>query len=427
MLRRGAVAGLLFVIGSGCSSSEPPSTSASDQACDLAALQANVLTPKCASAGCHDASATAAGDLDLASAGLAARTVGKPATGCGAQVLVKPGDPDGSYLLRKVVDTRPACGSAMPLGGPSLAASEIACLRSWIETLPPSDGGVDAGPDATVSCPTDRIACGDTCVDPQTDPKHCGTCSKACAAGQVCAAAACTCTTGLTACGAACVDTASDPKNCGACGTDCGAMVCASGKCTGTCPGTTTNCAGACVDTKTSAIHCGACGKACPAGTTCVGGACACPSGKTLCGDTCVDAQTDVANCGGCGKACGAGQSCTAGACGCGPSVSFAVDVQPIFTTSCTSGGCHGSGPKPAGDLSLVAGKSHAELVNVASGSCSGKVLVKPGAVDQSYLVNKLTGVGMCSGSRMPKADGALPVTQLDAIRAWICSGAKND
>ncbi len=386
MLRRALACLLVASFAAGCSSSEPAPSSPAE-ACDLASLQRTVLATKCATSGCHEATTLPAGDLDLASPGLDARLVGRPANGCGAQVLVKPGDPDGSYLVRKVVDTKPACGSRMPVGAPPLSDSEVACLRAWIADLSsPADAGVDGAPDASITCPGDRVACGDTCVDPQTDPEHCGTCSNACATGEACVTGACACTGDLTRCGAACVDTASDPKNCGACGNDCGAMVCAGGKCSGSCPGTTTNCGGACVDT-----------------------------------------QTDPAHCGGCGKACGAGQSCAAGACRCGTTVSFAADVQPIFTASCTSGGCHGSGPKPAANLSLVAGKSHAELVNVASDSCSGKLLVKPGAVDQSYLVNKLTGVGMCAGSRMPKADGALPTAQLDAIRAWICGGAKND
>jgi hypothetical protein len=35
----------------------------------------------------------------------------------------------------------------------------------------------------------------------------------------------------------------------------------------------------------------------------------------------------------------------------------------------------------------------------------------------------KLTGVGMCSGSMMPKA-GGLTTAQIDTFRAWMDSGA---
>lgn len=44
-----------------------------------------------------------------------------------------------------------------------------------------------------------------------------------------------------------------------------------------------------------------------------------------------------------------------------------------------------------------------------------------------SYLVNKLTGVGMCSGSVMPKAGGELAPAQIDVIRAWISAGAADN
>ncbi|MBL8950054.1 MAG: hypothetical protein JNK82_04715 [Myxococcaceae bacterium] len=41
-----------------------------------------------------------------------------------------------------------------------------------------------------------------------------------------------------------------------------------------------------------------------------------------------------------------------------------------------------------------------------------------------SYLVNKLTGTGMCLGSQMPKGSGSLTAAQLDTVRAWNATGA---
>jgi hypothetical protein len=52
---------------------------------------------------------------------------------------------------------------------------------------------------------------------------------------------------------------------------------------------------------------------------------------------------------------------------------------------------------------------------------------VAPGSVATSYLVNKLTGQGLCSGNLMPPNGGPLSSTQLDLIRAWICNGAPNN
>lgn len=107
--------------------------------------------------------------------------------------------------------------------------------------------------------------------------------------------------------------------------------------------------------------------------------------------------------------------------------VSLSANIQPIFTANCTNRGCHG-GVRPAGELDLTAGRSYAELVNVASSQCmGGKRLVVPGDPAQSYIMNKLTGLGMCYGTQMPKVGVRLPPAQLDAISSWICSGAPNN
>jgi hypothetical protein len=88
-------------------------------------------------------------------------------------------------------------------------------------------------------------------------------------------------------------------------------------------------------------------------------------------------------------------------------------------------GGCHG-GTKPSEGLNLeTANVGYSQLVGIASQQCTNRKRVVVNDVAASYLVNKLTGVGMCSGSQMPKAGGGLSVSELDIIRAWISSGAK--
>jgi hypothetical protein len=101
--------------------------------------------------------------------------------------------------------------------------------------------------------------------------------------------------------------------------------------------------------------------------------------------------------------------------------------VQPIFTANCASAGCH-TGARPAESLSLAAGSSYAALVNVpAASSCTSAVRVSPGAPSKSYLVNKLTGVGICSGTQMPKTGASLPSSQIAIVSGWICEGAPNN
>ena len=78
--------------------------------------------------------------------------------------------------------------------------------------------------------------------------------------------------------------------------------------------------------------------------------------------------------------------------------------------------------------LNLTAGKSYASLVNVAASQCKdGRKRVVPGSPSTSYLVQKLIGVNMCSGSQMPKQGQGLPSTQEQTIANWICIGAPNN
>jgi hypothetical protein len=78
--------------------------------------------------------------------------------------------------------------------------------------------------------------------------------------------------------------------------------------------------------------------------------------------------------------------------------------------------------------LNLTAGSSYANLVNVAASQCNdGRKRVVPGSPSTSYLVEKLMGVNMCSGSQMPKAGQGLLARQTQTIANWICLGAPNN
>ena len=102
--------------------------------------------------------------------------------------------------------------------------------------------------------------------------------------------------------------------------------------------------------------------------------------------------------------------------------VSYASQLQPIWNASCTTN-CHG-GNRPSAGLNLVSGASYGSLVNVP-GDC-GKMRVLPGAPDNSYLVNKLTGPASARAPRCrPRAFRWPP--QLDLIRGSICQGAPNN
>jgi hypothetical protein len=181
--------------------------------------------------------------------------------------------------------------------------------------------------------------------DINNDPKHCGSCTKACTDLQVCAAGACkaACDLPTVKCigdggAAGCVDLTKDPAHCGGCNTVCSVMdasalptdngnpdagipfdggwdggiapqpgtpTCAASKCGVNCPGPTTLCSdNVCYDTNNNHDHCGNCTTACATDTEwCNSGHC-CATGTEYCSTACVNVLTDPNNCGSCGNIC---------------------------------------------------------------------------------------------------------------------------
>ncbi len=75
-------------------------------------------------------------------------------------------------------------------------------------------------------------ACGNSCVDLQTNNSNCGTCGHACTGGKTCQAGACACPTNQTDCGGSCVNLQTNKLNCNACGNACpGSQSCSGGAC----------------------------------------------------------------------------------------------------------------------------------------------------------------------------------------------------
>ena len=66
-----------------------------------------------------------------------------------------------------------------------------------------------------------------------------------------------------------------------------------------------------------------------------------------------------------------------------------------VFDASCSAGVCHG-GESPAAGLTLEAGESLGDLLEVASSGCDGWVRVVPGARESSLLYTKLLGTAPC-------------------------------
>jgi len=109
--------------------------------------------------------------------------------------------------------------------------------------------------------------------------------------------------------------------------------------------------------------------------------------------------------------------------------VSLADDVQPVFTSSCATAGCHVGAGAPDG-LDLSAGVAYGNMADVASIQLPSMDLIEPGDPDNSYLVRKIEGTQTQAGGlggRMPAGTSPLSQEIIDMIRVWVEEGATDN
>jgi hypothetical protein len=109
----------------------PPATSRSD----FAEIERRVFRMSCATASCHGVAR--AGGLELtpgaAYAGLVGVPASNPVAAAAGLLRVLPGDPDRSFLVRKLEGALgPGEGEQMPRVGARLRADLIDLVRRWI-------------------------------------------------------------------------------------------------------------------------------------------------------------------------------------------------------------------------------------------------------------------------------------------------------
>ena len=202
----------------------------------------------------------------------------------------------------------PSAGTTDPSGSDTEASAGMTTAGTTM--------GVTSGP----SCDDPMLQCGDDCVDPQSDPLHCGACDTVCADDEVCTNGICSldCAVGFEECDGACVDLNSDVMHCGACDTVCDeGYLCIDGACSLDCEDGFVNCNGVCVDLQIDPNNCGECDTVCGDGEMCEAGLCEsiCADTELFCDNTCIDPQSDPANCGDCGIACADDEQCANGVC----------------------------------------------------------------------------------------------------------------
>jgi len=226
-------------------------------------------------------------------------------------------------------------------------------------------------------------SCTTGCVDTVNDNLNCGSCGRACAAGEKCQQGQCLPLAAI--CTPACAN----------------GQICANGLCK--CPELTTFCGDACVDTNTTPQHCGMCGKACTPGQLCQAGACVCPPGQMACNDLCADLQISPQNCGACGKACAANEACMAGQCrapsgadGCmGPATGIAISEVAAYQSIKIPLSKGVTLVDPAQRVGIVQGRPTLFRVAVTPGAgfaardLSARVTVKNGATEDQYFAKQ--------------------------------------
>lgn len=94
----------------------------------LAEIQASVFTPTCATAGCHSGGSPAAG-MSLEDGQTFNNVVNVASVAMPSLDRVVPGDPDNSFLVRRIEGT---FAPQMPLGGAPLDQALIDDVRQWI-------------------------------------------------------------------------------------------------------------------------------------------------------------------------------------------------------------------------------------------------------------------------------------------------------
>ncbi len=321
------------------------------------------------------------------------------------------------------------------------------------------------GCDATRGCAAGRLCCAGACLDPFTDPAHCGGCNTTCSTpngAPACAAGRCTvgrCDASFADCDGVAsngceTDTRIAAANCGACGTVCPARAnatatCAAGGCGFTCLAGFADCDGVAgngceADLSRTLDHCGICANACsfPGGAgSCSGGVCTrstCAPGRADCDGVAAngcetDLQADVMNCRTCGAVCRVADgvaACTAGACAvarcnagfadCNGDPADGCEVTLASNTS-NCGSCGRACGFAHASPSCVAGACVLAACNAGSGNCDGN----EANGCETDLTASITNCGRC-GAPCPSRTNA-SATCASSACSFVCASGFAD
>jgi hypothetical protein len=133
---------LILGAATGCgtvkSPTEPPANTGG-AALPFSRIQAEIFTPTCAKAGCHAAN-SASGGLVLEAGRAYGEIVNRPSTEQSGLRRIEPGDPERSYLIKKLRGDPDITGSQMPQDRPgSLPREQLDGLIAWVRAGVPNN------------------------------------------------------------------------------------------------------------------------------------------------------------------------------------------------------------------------------------------------------------------------------------------------
>lgn len=105
-------------------------------------LVTTIFVPNCADSSCHGGNPPPFAPMSLDATAAYATLVNRPSSQVPSMLRVAPGDPDESYLMKKLLGTARSVGgvdSTMPLLRPPLSAEQLELIRSWIARGAPND------------------------------------------------------------------------------------------------------------------------------------------------------------------------------------------------------------------------------------------------------------------------------------------------
>ena len=107
------------------------------------------------------------------------------------------------------------------------------------------------------------------------------------------------------------------------------------------------------------------------------------------------------------------------------------ANVHGQVLQGCTAAACHGDAGPAENLVVTTPAQAHMNMVGIPSLQNPALSLVEPGDPDGSYLLAKLSGVGMAEKSstggpsvRMPIGFPATCDARLSLVQAWIAAGA---